>query len=106
MWWGRMFQRGGHSSPTCEGPAKWLPVIDTGACTGCGVCIEACEHQCLGMAAWSFAVLERPEACHSDGACRDACPHEVIRMDWVPMTAPSASGIWRHTGLAATPHPL
>ncbi|MBI4564149.1 MAG: 4Fe-4S binding protein [Planctomycetes bacterium] len=28
---------------------KWVPVIIANRCTGCGVCVEACDPRCLEM---------------------------------------------------------
>jgi NAD-dependent dihydropyrimidine dehydrogenase PreA subunit len=61
---------------------KWLPVIDAESCTGCGRCLEACDHGCLGMV-WEFATLLRPGDCGGEGRCVKACREDLIRMDWV-----------------------
>lgn len=74
-------------------PMKRLPVIDTDSCSGCGECVKACDHHCLGMI-WSFATLLHPGECGSEGRCMDACPHGVIRMDWVEATGDEQVGIW------------
>lgn len=72
---------------------KWVPVISQDYCTGCAKCVNACEHECLGMV-WDYPVLQRPADCHSDGACVDACPEECMRMDWVPTTGDQRLGFW------------
>lgn len=61
---------------------RWLPVIDAESCTGCGRCLEACEHGCLGMV-WEFATLLRPSDCGGEGQCVEVCREGLIRMDWV-----------------------
>lgn len=73
---------------------KWVPVINQDACTGCGCCVQACDHGCLELV-WSFATLQQPQACGSEGNCMAACPEDVIRMDWVRMTADQGVGRWR-----------
>lgn len=75
---------------------KWMPVFETDACLGCGLCAKACAPQCLEMV-WDFATLKRPEDCTSCGECLDACAHEVIRMDWVKTTGSPVIGRWCDT---------
>ncbi len=73
---------------------KRVPVISQGYCTGCALCVEVCEHECLAMV-WDFPTLQRAGDCHSDGACVDACPEECLRLDWVPTTGDQRVGCWR-----------
>jgi len=75
---------------------KLVPVISQDYCTGCALCAQACEHQCLEMG-WDYPKLQRPNDCHSDGACVNACPEECIRLDWVPTTGDQRAGCWRET---------
>ncbi len=83
------------------GSYKLLPVFSESYCTGCNLCVEACDRSCLEMV-WDFATLKRPSDCDSEGNCMDVCPEEVIRMDWVliaenmteNMTENSAVGRW------------
>lgn len=72
---------------------KWLPVIETDACVGCGLCGRACEPKCLEMV-WDFATLKRPEDCGSCGECARVCPQQGIRMDWVKATGSPIVGQW------------
>jgi NAD-dependent dihydropyrimidine dehydrogenase PreA subunit len=71
---------------------KWLPVI-TDYCHGCGLCVEACEHNCLGMV-WDFAKLGAPADCGSEGACMDVCSQEAIHMEWIETIGDHAIGQW------------
>jgi Pyruvate/2-oxoacid:ferredoxin oxidoreductase delta subunit len=71
---------------------KWLPVIND-YCHGCGLCVEACEHDCLGMV-WDFAKLEVPADCGSEGICMEVCPQGAIRMEWVDATGDQTIGKW------------
>ncbi len=72
---------------------KWLPV-PSDYCTGCGKCVKACPHACLGLV-WDFAKLEHPENCVSEGDCVEVCPHDGIKMEWVKTTASRDTGTWR-----------
>lgn len=80
----------GHGDTSC----KWLPVISQNYCTGCSLCVKACEHECLGLV-WDFATLQRPQDCHSDGKCVEACPEGCIQMDWLPVSEEKRVGSWR-----------
>jgi NAD-dependent dihydropyrimidine dehydrogenase PreA subunit len=72
---------------------KWLPVIDTDMCGGCGECVKACEPDCIEMI-WAFGTLVRPADCTSCGACEEVCTQKVIKMGWVEMEG----GVERGTG--------
>ena len=97
-WWGRRAEPeradGAAASGPTPSPDKWLPVIDTDYCTGCGECVAACPHRSLALV-WSFATLQRPEACRSEGACVAACPEGLIRMAWAPAAGDRQVGRWR-----------
>jgi len=80
------------------GGYKWLPVVSD-YCTGCGRCVDACPHGCLGLV-WEFATLQHPEACTSDGDCAAACTDDAIRMAWVASSADRAVGRWCDRPLA------
>lgn len=64
-------------------PARLLPVIDRGLCTGCGLCLAACPHGCLGFS-WSLAELQDPGRCTGEALCVDACPSRLIEMKETP----------------------
>lgn len=82
--------------PAAKTAFKWMPVIETDACMGCGLCAKACEPGCIEMI-WDFATLVRPDHCTSCGECMNACPHGVIRMDWVSHTGNVTLGSWTET---------
>jgi MinD superfamily P-loop ATPase len=73
---------------------KWLPEIRQVDCTGCGLCLAACDRQCLELV-WDFATLVRAADCGSCGECAAACPRELIHMTWMPASGSHAIGRWR-----------
>ena len=72
-------------------PRRWLPVVDTDSCSGCGLCLQACEHGCFELV-WDFATLVRPEDCEGEGRCADDCREDVIRMGWVSQPSGRPAG--------------
>jgi MinD superfamily P-loop ATPase len=56
------------------------PNIDENTCTGCGICVDACEPKALEMVD-GIAKLARPDVCNSCGSCVDACPLAAITME-------------------------
>lgn len=78
---------------------KWMPVIETDACMGCGLCAKACEPECIKMI-WDFATLVRPDDCTSCGECMTTCPQGFIRMEWVSHTGNVTVGKWTETPTA------
>ena len=76
-----------------EAAYKWLPVVGD-ACTGCGLCVHACENHCLELV-WDFATMQHPHHCASDGKCASACPRSVIEMRWVEASGSNEVGLWR-----------
>ena len=54
-----------------------VPVKVTDACTGCGVCVDACPFEAIDMVN-DKAVIN--EACRACGQCVDACPVGAIVM--------------------------
>ena len=74
---------------------KWLPVVGD-ACTGCGLCVDACDNHCLELV-WDFATLQHPRHCASDGKCAAACPRTVIQMQWVKADGDPGIGRWGDT---------
>lgn len=73
---------------------KWLPVIDGGRCTGCGLCVAACGPKCLEIVS-GIAVLVRPNACGSEEHCIAPCRDNAIHMAWISMGGNENFGKWR-----------
>jgi NAD-dependent dihydropyrimidine dehydrogenase PreA subunit len=70
-------------APLGSASMRRLPVIEQDLCSGCGLCVQACEQHCLELI-WDFATLTRPEACGGAGRCVEACPEQLIRIEWAP----------------------
>jgi NAD-dependent dihydropyrimidine dehydrogenase PreA subunit len=51
--------------------------IDTGRCTGCGMCIEVCPHDVFRIDR-KKAVIHDLDACMECGACAKICPSDAI----------------------------
>ena len=73
---------------------KWVPAILADACTGCGLCVEACGPKSLAMVE-EIAMLAFPETCGSEEHCISACPENAIRMIWAPFVRDKSVGHWR-----------
>jgi len=56
-------------------PAK----VDSGKCTGCESCVEACPSEAIKMTDGK-AVVD-PDSCVDCGVCVDECPVEAIAME-------------------------
>ncbi len=52
-------------------------VIDPMLCTGCGLCIEACEDDAI-EGRKGFIHMIDPKACVKCGKCREACPENAV----------------------------
>lgn len=73
---------------------KWVPVIDTNACSGCQECIYACGPNCLELVQGT-AVLTKPDRCGSEEHCMAPCPSGAIEMQWVQMSGDTNVGKWK-----------
>jgi len=87
-------------------PVGQYPLIDAGACIGCGTCVSACpEHDVLGIV-MGRAVVINGARCIGHGKCAEACPVGAIRIglgditkrDDIPVLTPrgetTVPGIW------------
>ncbi|MBI2890390.1 MAG: ferredoxin [Nitrospirae bacterium] len=77
-----------------EAVLKLLPHSVPARCTGCGLCVEACEPGCIEIVG-GVAVLARPELCASEEDCVASCPENAIRMVWMPGGGERSVGLWR-----------
>jgi MinD superfamily P-loop ATPase len=53
-----------------------VPMLEGGACSGCGLCAEACRFGAI--VAGGEGVTVYPELCHSCGVCVRACPERSL----------------------------
>lgn len=87
-------------------PVGQYPLIDAGACIGCGTCVSACpEHDVLGIV-MGRAVVINGARCIGHGKCAEACPVGAIRIglgditkrDDIPVLTPEGQttvpGVW------------
>lgn len=87
-------------------PVGQYPLIDAGACIGCGTCVSACpEHDVLGIV-MGRAVVINGARCIGHGKCAEACPVGAIRIglgditkrDDIPVLTPQGEttvpGVW------------
>ena len=54
--------------------------IDTEKCNGCGLCVNACHEQAIGLR-HGKAVLLRDDYCDGLGNCLPACPMNAISFE-------------------------
>lgn len=73
---------------------KWLPVIDSHRCTGCGSCVAACAPGSLELIE-GVAVLVNPDTCGSEEHCIAPCLEKAIKMAWVPLEGDRGRGVWK-----------
>lgn len=52
------------------------PIIDSGKCTGCGVCVQVCQFNALAKVKDDIMVFEK--LCHGCGACEISCKYDAI----------------------------
>lgn len=55
------------------------PVIDSGRCNGCGLCVLVCPTHALDLRD-ELAVVSDPNACHYTGDCVLICPNQAITL--------------------------
>ena len=53
------------------------PVISQEDCTGCGLCVDTCEHDVLEVVD-DIASVVNGENCVACGDCKDECPSDAI----------------------------
>ncbi|MFH1981846.1 MAG: 4Fe-4S dicluster domain-containing protein [Pseudomonadota bacterium] len=61
-------------------PSRFAPVVDAGACTGCGACVDRCWFDAMTMdAATAMATVDAAH-CLGCGQCAVGCPDGAITM--------------------------
>ena len=86
-WWAQLSRNAaaGRSAEPPSGPAaaaappdRWVPVIDLGACTACGICASSCPQDAIQVN--QIAKVDAA-LCSGCGACAAQCPSDAIRME-------------------------
>jgi NAD-dependent dihydropyrimidine dehydrogenase PreA subunit len=54
-------------------------VVDKGACTGCGSCVDQCPAE--AMALENEIVAVDADSCVDCGSCVDVCPADALTME-------------------------
>lgn len=54
-----------------------IPTIDAFRCDGCGVCIQRCPPQIMGLVRGKAALLT--DLCEECGTCNEVCPNGAVR---------------------------
>jgi len=60
-------------------PSDKRPVIDADECTGCGLCVDVCEHKVLDLVDDITAIINAGD-CTGCADCAEECPVEAITM--------------------------
>lgn len=68
-----------------------VPLIDTGRCDGCGLCVRACANNVL-VVQEGKAVVAQPETCEYTGLCALVCPREAIQLPYEIVCAEPSGG--------------
>lgn len=55
-----------------------MVTIDREKCTGCGICLDVCPHECLALDREKRCYLAKPKQCMECGACSLNCPAQAI----------------------------
>lgn len=53
--------------------------LDTGKCTGCGMCVEVCPHEVFRMEGNKAVITDR-DLCMECGACMENCPFGALNV--------------------------
>ena len=51
--------------------------LDTGKCTGCGLCVSVCPHEVFIIAEKKSRIVDK-DACMECGACAKNCPEDAV----------------------------
>lgn len=71
-----------------DGAGTWYVTVDTGACDGCGDCLEACPADLWELKEDEFAILEQGDPV----AGIEEAHRKSLRYDCSPCKSPSGSG--------------
>ncbi len=56
-----------------------VPTIDAFKCDGCGICVQRCPPQIMGLIT-DVAVIVT-DLCEECGICNDVCPIDAVRFE-------------------------
>ena len=56
------------------------PIIDADECTGCALCVDVCEQECLELVD-DIAKVTKMDDCIGCGDCAEECPVEAVTME-------------------------
>lgn len=65
-----------------------VPVIRVDLCTSCGICVDDCPTDALGITAEGRPMVVRPESCAYCGTCEDVCSEGAIELAYEIVSAP------------------
>ncbi|MBI5488156.1 MAG: 4Fe-4S binding protein [Deltaproteobacteria bacterium] len=54
-----------------------VPTIDAFRCDGCGICVQRCPPQIMGLVKGRAAILT--DLCEECGICAEVCPIAAVR---------------------------
>jgi MinD superfamily P-loop ATPase len=85
------------ATPACVVVETLVAEVDPAACTGCGLCRDACAFGAVRVLGGTALVFE--EMCHGCGACVDVCPEGAMRESLRRVGEVATGAVAGHPGL-------